>query len=64
VAAVGRPLSAEERAAVRILLTSELPRLRRLLDAAGSAADGPDPEAALVFLGMLTSRSAALLFPL
>jgi hypothetical protein len=64
VALLPRPLTSKERAAARCRLAVELPRLQGLLDAARSAADGPDPEAALVFLGMLTARAAAAVFPL
>ncbi len=57
-------LSVEERATLRASLADQLPRLHRLLDSAEGAADGPDPEAAQVFLGMLVAQTAALLFPL
>lgn len=63
-AAVGRPPSPDDRAAIRSRILTELPRLRGMLDAAQHAADGPDPEASLVFLGMLTSRASVVLFPL
>lgn len=63
VAFVPRPLTSEERTDLCRCLAVELPHLRRLLDAAEHAADGPDPEASLVFLGLLTSRASAVLFP-
>lgn len=58
-----RPLTADERHALRLFLGQELVRLRNLVDAAETALSGPDPEAAQVFLGMLTARTAAILFP-
>lgn len=58
------PLTSSERSTLRVTLTSEVPKLRALLDAASAAADGPDPEAALVFLGMLSARATRVLFPL
>jgi hypothetical protein len=58
-----RPLTCEERMAVRCCLAAELPRLQGLLAAAQNAADGPDPEAALVFLGMLAARASSAVFP-
>jgi hypothetical protein len=64
VALQPRSLSVEERVVVREVLLTELPHLQRLLEAAKRAADGPDPEASLVFLGMLTTRTTSILFPL
>ncbi len=64
VALLPRSFTPAERRQLREHLRHELPRLKGLLDAAQDAADGPDPETALVFVGMLASRSLFLLFPL
>lgn len=64
VALLPRPITPAERIHIRGRLHDELPRLKHLLETAEGAADGPDPEAALVFLGMLASHILFLLFPL
>lgn len=61
---IPRALSSAERVALREQLLLELPRIRRLVEAAEGALDGPDPDAALVMLGFLVARASALLFPL
>lgn len=53
-----------EREALRAQLRVELPRLRRLLDAADAAVNRRDPEAALVHLGVLARASISILFPM
>jgi hypothetical protein len=60
---VPRAPTPAERERLLAVLREEFPRLRRLLDGAENAADGPDPESALVFLGMMTARAAGILFP-
>lgn len=58
-----RPHTAAEREMIRARLRAELPRLRRLIESVEVALSGPDPEAAFVFLGILSRASSALLFP-
>ncbi len=58
-----RPLTSAERDALRAQLLAGLPRLRRLVDSTETALNGPDPEAAFVFLGILGRAASDLLIP-
>lgn len=58
-----RVLTPAERDALRVQLRAGLPRLRRLLESTELALNGPDPEAAFVFLGILGRAATDLLIP-